>query len=86
MALSLELHAVLPRWNGAALSPEIGVFAPPSPFFKSMKCESETEILAEQQPPQGVLVCDHAGLVMDRFSLRQGLRAHVREPTLNPAP
>ena len=29
----------------------------------------ETEILVEQQPPQGVLVCDHAGLVINKFSL-----------------
>jgi len=28
----------------------------------------ETEILVEQQPPQGVLVCDHAGLVISKFS------------------
>ena len=28
----------------------------------------ETEILVEQQPPQGVLVCDHAGLVINKFS------------------
>ena len=31
----------------------------------------ETEILAEQQLPQGVLVCDHAGLVINNFSLSQ---------------
>ena len=29
----------------------------------------ETEILAEEQPPQGVFVCDHAGLVNNQFSL-----------------
>ena len=28
----------------------------------------ETEILVEQQPPQGVLFCDHAGLVINKFS------------------
>ena len=28
----------------------------------------ETEILVEQQPPQGVFVCDHAGLVINKFS------------------
>jgi len=27
----------------------------------------ETEILVEQQPPQGVCVCDHAGLVINKF-------------------
>jgi len=32
----------------------------------------ETEILVEQQPPQGVLVCDHAGLVINKFSLGAG--------------
>jgi len=31
----------------------------------------ETEILVEQQqPPQGVFVCDHAGPVVNTFSLR----------------
>jgi len=30
----------------------------------------ETKILVKQQPPQGVLVCDHAGLVINRFSLK----------------
>ena len=28
----------------------------------------ESEILVEQQPPQGVFVCDHAGLVNNKFS------------------
>ena len=39
----------------------MGVFAPPSPFFKNVECVGETEILVEQQPPQGILVCVHAG-------------------------
>ena len=30
----------------------------------------ETEIVVEQQPPQAVLVCDHAGLVINKFSLQ----------------
>jgi len=30
----------------------------------------EPEILVEQQPPQGVFVCDHAGLVINKFSLQ----------------
>ena len=34
-----------------------------------MQCVSETEILEEQQTPQEVLVCDHAGLVIDNLSL-----------------
>ena len=29
----------------------------------------ETEILVEQQPPQGFLVCDHAGLEIITFSV-----------------
>ena len=28
-------------------------------------CRSDREILVEQQPPQGVFVCDHAGLVIN---------------------
>jgi len=28
----------------------------------------EQQLLVEQQPPQGVLVCDHAGLVINKFS------------------
>ena len=28
----------------------------------------ETEILVEQQPPQGVFVCDHAVLVINKLS------------------
>ena len=35
-------------------------------------CVRETEILVEQQPPQGVLVCDHAGLVINKFFLTAG--------------
>ena len=31
----------------------------------------ETEILIEQQPPQGFLVCAHAGLVINEFSLTE---------------
>ena len=31
-------------------------------------CVRETEILVEQQPPQKVLVCDHAGLIINKFS------------------
>ena len=37
----------------------------------------ETEILVEQQPPQGVFVCDHAGLVINKFSRQEG--ATVRD-------
>ena len=42
----------------------------------------ETEILVEQQPPQGVFVCDHAGLVINKFSLsEQKISVHVKEAT-----
>ena len=34
---------------------------------QNVECVRETEILVEQQPPQGVFVCDHAGLVIDKF-------------------
>ena len=36
----------------------------------------ETEILVEQQP---VLVCDHAGLVINKFSLRAGADPAARD-------
>ena len=38
--------------------------------FKIVWCVRETEILAEQQLPQGVFVCDHAGLVINQFFFR----------------
>ena len=38
-----------------------------------MWCVRETEILVEQQPPQGLFVCDHAGLVINKeLSLQAG--------------
>ena len=39
-----------------------------SPIFKNVKCVKETEILVEEQTPQGVFVCDHAGPVINKFS------------------
>ena len=36
--------------------------------FENLQCVIETEILVEQQPPKGVFICDHAGLVIKRFS------------------
>ena len=48
----------------------MGVFAPPSPFCEHLECVKEAEILVQQQTPQGVFDCDHAGLVMNKFSLR----------------
>jgi len=37
----------------------------------------ETEILVEQQPPHGVFVCDHAGRVINKLSLRERVAHHV---------
>ena len=36
----------------------------------------ETEILVEQQLPQGIFVCDHAVLVINQFSPRGGSEVH----------
>ena len=44
------------------------MFGPPSPFLKNVSGVGETEILVELQPPQGVFVCDQAGLVINEFS------------------
>ena len=38
----------------------------------------ETEILVGQQPPQGVLVCDHAGRVINQSSLSAEPRGSAR--------
>jgi len=54
-----------PRASGSF--PEMGVFAPPSSFFKKVECVRETDILLDQQPLQGVFVCDHAGLVINKL-------------------
>ena len=35
---------------------------------KNVQCVRQSEILVEQQPPQRVFVCDHAGLVINKFS------------------
>jgi len=40
-----------------------------TPFFKNVQRVRETEIQVEQQPPQGVFICDHAGRVINKFSL-----------------
>jgi len=40
----------------------------------------ETETLVEQQPPQGVFVCDHAGLVVNEFSLTGDVQRAPRTP------
>ena len=39
------------------------------PLLSSRACSvRETDILGEQQPAQGVYICDHAGLLIDKFS------------------
>ena len=40
----------------------------PAASFKNVQCVGETEILVEQQPPQGVFLCDHAGPVINQPS------------------
>jgi len=47
--------------RGKAFPPEERTLPP---FFKNVECVRETEILVEQQPPQGVFICDHAGRVI----------------------
>ena len=68
------------------LSPEMGVFAPPSPFCKNVKCQRETEILVEQQPPEGAFVYDHAGRVINQFSEPSTPNPLLPEGVLNPKP
>ena len=46
-----------------------------------MQCARETEILVEQQPPQGAFICDHAGFVITKFS-----RSGGQERLVAPAP
>ena len=62
--------------NGAALFPDMGTFAPPSPLVKNVPCVGETEIPVEQQPPRGIFVCDHAGLVINTSSPGQNTIKH----------
>jgi len=53
--------------------------------FRVRECVRETEILVEQQLPQGVLVCDHAGLAINILSLESVSEiAHVVEMALRP--
>ena len=63
---------LLEFWDAGAISPEMGVSEPPSLCFEKVQWGTETEILVEQQPPQGVFVCDHAGLVINKFSPLRG--------------
>ena len=39
--------------------------------LKNVKCVRKTEILVEQQSPKGVFICDHAGSVVNKFSLTE---------------
>ena len=40
-----------------------------SEMNKNVQCVRESKCLEEEQPPQGVFVGDHAGLVVNQFSL-----------------
>ena len=51
--------------------------------MKNVQCVRETEILGEQQPPQGFLVCDHAGLVINKFSLAATLGMMLKGLTID---
>ena len=44
--------------------------------FKIVKCVRETEILEEQQHPQGVFACDHAGCGINQLDPRD-LQCHM---------
>ena len=59
----------------------MGDFAPPSPLFKNAKCVRETAILVEQFPRK-VLVCDHAGLEINTFSLSGRCASHQNGQTV----
>jgi len=39
-----------------------------SEMNKNVQCVRESKCLEEEQPPQGVFVGDHAGLVVNQFS------------------
>ena len=56
------------RRNGAATFPEMGVFAPPSPFYNTGRCVRRIQAPVAPNPPQGVLMRGQAGLVMNTLS------------------
>ena len=61
--------------------PKGGLFL--SPFFENVLFVRETEILVEQQTPQGVLFCVHAGLVINQLFLFQvELPAELKAPQI----
>ena len=43
----------------------------------------ETQILVEQQPPQGFFICDHAGLVINKSSRQRGCGVHLANVLLD---
>ena len=62
------LTAAWMRQTKAAASLYVNLGKSKSVLGRAGHGQRETEILVEQQPPQGVLVCDQAGLVIDKFS------------------
>ena len=50
----------------------------PAAFFKNVQRVRETDILVEQQPPQGVIVCHHAGLAIN-INYFKGRRCGCRD-------
>ena len=60
------------------MNPIEAELVPAAPFFKNVQCARETEILVEQQPPQGVFVCDHAGLVINQYRCPARFRWHAK--------
>ena len=62
----------------------MGVVAPLYPFFQNVYRVRESEILVEQQLPQGVFVRDHAGRVINRcFLSNPGTRVPAADLTIN---
>jgi len=58
------------------------------PLYRSRACRARTRMgehsrLVEQQPPQGVFVCDHAGLVINKFSYQASYTSVHVEPSLD---
>ena len=82
-AASSKLNHEAQTLNTPSTPKAINAFAPPSSVFTNVQCVRETEILVEQQSPQEVFVCDHAGLVINKFSLEQDLVLDPEPQILN---
>ena len=71
--------------NGAATFPDTGLFAPLSPFYNNGWFVREIQARVAPNPPQGVLVRGHAGLVINKFPLRV-VKGPYRVRTVSPNP